>query len=124
MARLRSPAPASATKYAVTSIDISGRLGDRSLLQTLGWEPGHPVAVSLAAGAIMVISRPGSRETVTLQGHLRFPTSVRRACRLKPGDRLLIAAHPDDELLVAYTPSALDQMVLSYHTSHQLADTR
>lgn len=124
MARLRSPAHASATQYAVTRIDINGRLGDRSLLQTLGWEAGHPVAVSLAAGAIMVTSRPGSRETLTSQGHLRLPTSVRRGCRLKPGDRLLLAAHPDAELLVAYTPSALDQMVLSYHTTHQLAGTR
>jgi hypothetical protein len=84
----------------------------------MGWEPGHPVAVTLAAGAIMVASRPDAREAVTRQGHLRLPASIRRACRLQPGERLLVAADPDAGLLVAYTPSALDQMILAYHCTH------
>jgi hypothetical protein len=117
VARLQSPARRSATYYAVSSIDVNGRLGDRSPLQTLGWGPGHPVAVSLVSDAIVVASQPRSRVTVTRQGHLRLPTSVRRACRLKPGDRLLLAAYPDRDLLVAYTASALDLLLLTHHST-------
>jgi hypothetical protein len=117
MARLRSPASSSAMYYAVSSIDVNGRLGDRSPLQTLGWGPGHPVAVSLTSGTIVVASQSRSRVTVTRQGHLRLPSSVQRACRLKPGDRLLLAACPDRDLLVAYTASALDHILLTYHST-------
>ena len=67
---------------------------------------------------------PGAREAVTGHGHLRLPASVQRACRLQPGDRLLVAAHPDAGLLAAYTPSALDQMVLAYHCAHGPGDRR
>lgn len=124
VARLRSPASSSTTYYAVSSIDVNGRLGDRSPLQTLGWGPGHPVAVSLASGTIVVASQPRSRVTVTRQGHLRLPTSVRRACRLEPGDRLLLAAYPDRDLLVAYTASTLDHMLLTYHSTVPLEVSR
>jgi hypothetical protein len=103
----------------VTSVDVHGRLGDRSPVLLMGWQPGHPVAVTLAAGAIIIASRPGARGAVARQGHLRLPASIRSACRLQPGDRLLVAAHPDAGLLVAYTPSAIDQMILGYHTTHR-----
>jgi hypothetical protein len=118
VARLRSPARKTKAHYVVTSVDLHGRLGDRSPVRLMGWEPGHPIAVTLAAGAIMVTSRPGAGEAVTGHGHLRLPAPVRRASRLQPGDRLLVAAHPDAGLLVAYTPSALDQMILAYHCTH------
>lgn len=108
----------------VTSVDYHGRLGDRLPMRVMGWEPGHPVAVTLAAGAIMIASRPDAREAVTRQGHLRVPASIRRACRLQPGERLLVAAHPDAGLLVAYTTSALDQMVLTFHSTYGPGDTR
>lgn len=118
MPRLRSPARESTTHYAVTSIDLHGRFGDRSPIQVMGWGPGHPVAFSLTAGAIMVVSRPEASEAITRQGHLRLSASLRHASRLKPGDRLLVAAYPHAGLLVAYTAAALDQMVLAYHTTN------
>ena len=124
VARLRPPTPASKARYVVTSIDAHGRLGDRSPVLLMGWQPGHPVAVTLATGAIMVVSRPGAHAAVTRQGHLRLPASIRSACRLQPGDRLLVAAHPDAGLLVAYTTSALDHMVLAYHCTHGPGGTR
>jgi hypothetical protein len=51
---------------------------------------------------------------ITRQGHLRLSVSVRHACRLKAGDRLLLAASRKHNHLVAYTMAALDSMVLAY----------
>lgn len=124
VAQLRSPARESKTYYVVTSLDRRGRLGDRSAMRILGWDPGHAVAVTLAAGAILVTSRPDSPEVVTRQGHLRLRTSIRHAYRLQPGGRLLVAAYPDADLLVAYTADALDQMVLVYHSPHGAGGAR
>jgi hypothetical protein len=124
MPRLRSPARESTTHYAVTSIDLHGRFGDRSPIQVMGWGPGHPIAFSLTAGAIMVVSRPDANEAITRQGHLRLSASMRHASRLKPGDRLLVAAYPHAGLLVAYTTADLDQMVRAYHTTHRPGGAR
>lgn len=103
----------------MTSIDVHGRLSDRSPLQIMGWGPGQPIAITPAAGVITVAHCPDAGEAITRQGHLRLPASVRHALRLQPGDRLLVAARPDIDLLVAYPTSALDQVLLSYHSAHQ-----
>src|SRR5215207_3428423 len=94
------------TFYTVTAIDVWGRLADRSPLLTLGWRPGLPIAISVMQGAVVVVSHREGRNTVTGQGHRRLPASVRHRSRLKAGDRLLLAACPDRDLLVAYPTSA------------------
>jgi len=117
IARLFSPERDSSAYYVVTTIDGRGRLADRSPLRILQWRPGLPVAVSVVAGAVVVVPQRGGREKITRQGHLRLPLPVRHACHFKAGDRLLMAACPDRGLLVAYPMSALDAMVLAYHAT-------
>jgi hypothetical protein len=117
LAQLSSPDRDSSAYYVVTTVDGRGRLGDRSPLRILQWPPGHPVAVSVIRGAVLVVPRPRAPVAITRQGHLRLPLSVRHACRLRAGDRLLLVACPDRSLLVAYTMSALDAMVLAHHST-------
>jgi len=105
--------------YVVTSVDVHGRIGDRTPLRRLGWEPGQPVSISLAGRAIVVGNEPGSPATVTRQGYLRLPASVRHTLRLQPGDRLLVASHFDAGKLVAYPTAVLDQMLLAYQSTNQ-----
>jgi hypothetical protein len=116
VARLVSPADNGSTHYVVTAIDVWGRLADRSPLRTLQWRPGLSVAMSVVHGVVVVIaSRRATQQAITRQGHLRLPASVRHLCRLAAGDRLLVVACPDRDLLVVYTMAALDAMVLAYH---------
>jgi len=116
VSRLVMPDRGSSTYYTVTAIDVWGRLADRSPLLTLHWHPGLPISISLTENAVIVVSHRNGRHTVTRQGHLRLPASIRHLSRLKAGDRLLLAACPDRDLLVAYSMSALDAMVLAYHS--------
>jgi hypothetical protein len=60
---------------------------------------------------------------VTRQGHLRIPATIRHGYRLTGGERLLIVAHPDEGVLIAYTPMAIDRMTTAYHTSVIPRDT-
>ena len=53
--------------------------------------------------------------SVTGQGHLRLPATVRRRCGLAAGDRVLLAAEPAEGLVVVYPPAALDTMIARYH---------
>jgi bifunctional DNA-binding transcriptional regulator/antitoxin component of YhaV-PrlF toxin-antitoxin module len=49
--------------------------------------------------------------SVTGQGHVRLPATVRRWCGLATGDRVLLAAEPARGLLVVHPPAALDAMI-------------
>jgi hypothetical protein len=117
MASRVSSARVSSAYYAVTTIDDRGRLADRSPLRILHWAPGLPITLLVLPGAIVVAAQVGGREAVTGHGYLRLPAGVRHALKLKPGDALLVAAHADRGLLVAYPMSTLDAMVAAYHTS-------
>ncbi len=68
-------------------------------------------------GVVMVSSRANGTEAIARQGHVRLPARVRHACRLGCGDRLLMAAYPDRDLLLIYTMAALDMMVLAHATA-------
>jgi hypothetical protein len=113
--RLATPPSRDSTYHTVTAIDVWGRLADRSPLQRLHWQPGLPLAVSITQGAILVIPHHDGRHTVTSQGHLRLPAAVRRVCRLEAGDRLLLAACPARNFLVAYPMFVVDAMLLAHH---------
>ena len=114
VARLVSPPPASTAYYTVSAIDVWGRLADRSPLRVLQWRPGRPIAVSVMHQTVVIVARPDGHESITRQGHLRLLAPVRHLLRLQAGDRLLLVACPDPGLLVAYTMSALDAMVLAH----------
>jgi hypothetical protein len=75
------------------------------------------IAVSVTQGAVVIVPHHDGRHTVTRQGHLRLPASIRHLTRMKAGDRLLLAACPHRDFLVAYPMAALDAMVLAYHSA-------
>jgi hypothetical protein len=103
--------------YTVSAIDVWGRLADRSPLRVLQWRPGHPIAVSVVRETVVIVARHDGHESITGQGHLRLPAPIRHVLRVHAGDRLLLVACPGQGLLVAYTMSALDAMVLAHHSA-------
>ena len=102
--------------WTVTSVDDRGRIADRTPLKVLRWEPSMPVTISVEETAGTVIVRPGGTNAITRQGYLRLPATVRHACRIRAGDRLLVGADPDEAVLFAFTPAAVDAMVAAYHS--------
>lgn len=118
LARLMAPERNGTLHVVVTTtIDGRGRVADRSPLRLLGWGANHPVAVSLAQCAPVIIVRPGGSQTISGQGHLRLPLAIRRVCRLEARDRLLVVAFPRRGLLAAYPMATVDVMLLAYHAS-------
>lgn len=131
LASLLTYAPDSHARYVVTAVDARGRLADASPVRALGWPPGTPVVLHVVQGAVVVVTRavthnagPGRQEgprrerhMITRQGHLRLPAHVRHGCRLDPGARLLVAAHPDSAVLVAFTTRVLDGVLRAYYES-------
>jgi hypothetical protein len=114
--RLVAPDRTASAYYTISAIDGRGRVADRSPLLALGWHPGLPIAISNKHGAVVVVARPDGPNRVTRDGRLRLPAPIRHLSRMNAGDRLLVAACPERDLLVAYPMYAVDTMVLAYRT--------
>jgi hypothetical protein len=114
---LFAPAYRASTHYAITAIDDRGRLSDTSATRVLGWWPGLCVGFFVLPGSIGVAVERGGQAALNGRGRLLLPVSVRRALHLEPGDRVLLAVHTDQDLLIAYTMTALEAMTSWLHAS-------
>jgi hypothetical protein len=104
-----------AAYYALSSIDVWGRIADRSALHALRWGPASSLAISVLGEAIVVFAQPAGKHVLGRQGHLRLPASVRHACQIGGGDRLLLVALADRDLLLVHTMPALELMLQAYY---------
>lgn len=102
------PAP----RCVVTTSDRAGRLADRSVVRCLGWARHTSVWFDWRRDMILVVPDTGGTSSITTQGHLRLPLSVRRRSRINPGNRLLVLAWPLTGRLVICAPSAVEEMLL------------
>jgi hypothetical protein len=101
--------------YGLAVMDRYGRVADRSVLRALGWAPGRTIALRIVAGSILAVPAPEASVRIGTDGYLRLPVGLRRACRLAPGDRVLLAADPPNRRLVLHPPTALDTLLDAHH---------
>ncbi|MDX8148391.1 hypothetical protein SK854_40190 [Lentzea sp. BCCO 10_0061] len=99
----------SSSRYAFTTIDSRGRLGDRSLVHLLNWPPGTSLKPTLLDDQVIVLGRSPGTATVTKLGHVRLPAAIRHRCQLRAGDGLLLTTSTACGLLVVCTASVLDE---------------
>ncbi|GAA2522893.1 hypothetical protein [Pilimelia columellifera] len=102
-------------EHVSTVMNDRGRLADRSPLRVLGWAPDARITITAMADAGILLVTAGGLEAISRQGHLRLPAATRHLCRLRAGDRLLMAAHHQAALLTIYTPRAVAAMTATYH---------
>jgi hypothetical protein len=96
-------------------LDCHGRVVDRRLFAALGWQAGTRLSIREDGGLVLIAADPRGVFCVTPQGDVRVPVAVRRWCALAPGDRVLLAADPEEGVLVVHPPAALDAMVRQAH---------
>lgn len=106
---------ASGVVYGMAAVDCRGRVADRTVLGALCWAPGARLDIREAGGLVLVRRDDHGVFSVTKQGHLRLPATVRRGCGVVPGDRVLLAADPRRELIIIYPPVALDDLLAQRH---------
>jgi bifunctional DNA-binding transcriptional regulator/antitoxin component of YhaV-PrlF toxin-antitoxin module len=94
--------------YGLAALDVHGRIADHAVITALGWTAGLRLDIRHAAGLIVVHADRDGDVAVTGQGHLRVPALIRHQAGLGAGDRVLLAAEPDQHRLIIVTPAALD----------------
>jgi hypothetical protein len=109
---LVAPPSDAAALYAMSAVDKSGRLADRSIARVLGWRPRTRLDIREHDGLITIRPAADGVHYVDDRGHLRLPLAARRWCRVATGDRLLLAADPATDVLVAYPLPMLDRLLV------------
>jgi hypothetical protein len=80
--------------YGFGRIDSSGRVGDRAVTSTLGWQPGDRLTLTAAAGVVTVRRSPDGMVIMPAKPYVAIPAALRRRCGLRPGDGVLLALFP------------------------------
>jgi hypothetical protein len=110
------PAPADAV-YGIGRIDASGRIADRAVTRALGWCGGDRLTLTAEAGVVTARRDPGGMITLPGSAYIAIPAALRRRCGLRPGDRVLLAAVPGDDMLSAYSLAVVDQAIRAHGAS-------
>ena len=95
-------------------MDESGRVGDRTVIGTLGWKLGDQLTLTGAEGVIVARRDPAGLVVMPAKPHVVIPAVLRRRCGLQAGDRVLLAVFPGEDALAAYSFAVVDQALRAH----------
>jgi hypothetical protein len=101
----------------MSRLDAGGRITDQTTLAKLQWLPGDRIRFSIRDALIIATPDPAGQRELDPHGLLRLPVAVRRACRLRAGDRILLAALPTRQRLIIHPPATLATLTAAVHHS-------
>jgi hypothetical protein len=108
------PAVPDDVMYGFGRMDESGRVADRAITSTLGWQPGDRLTLTAAAGVVIARRDPGGMVTLPAKPYIVIPAALRRRCGLRAGDRVLLAVFRDRDALAAYSFAVVDQALRAH----------
>jgi hypothetical protein len=100
--------------YGIGRIDASGRIADRTVTSALGWRGGDRLTLTAEAGVVTARRDPGGMITLPNRAYIAIPAALRHRCGLRPGNRVLLAAVPGDDMLSAYSLAVVDQAIRAH----------
>jgi hypothetical protein len=103
--------------YGVAAMDCNGRVADTAVIRALGWGDGTRVDIREQSGLVVVTADRHGVFRLSGSGYLRLPATARHWCGLQPGDRVLLAAEPDQDRLTVYPPALLDGMIAGFRAT-------
>ncbi|GIJ29106.1 hypothetical protein Vqi01_42680 [Micromonospora qiuiae] len=111
------------TAYALSAVDKSGRIADRSIVRALGWAPETRLDIREQSGVILACATADGVHRIGNRGYMLLPLTVRRWCRLKAGDRVLLVAHLSADVLAAHPLTVLDRLLAGTHSAVKRGET-
>lgn len=107
---------------SMARLDWSGRLHQRALLQTLGWAAGDTLNLAVIDTAILISPSPTGLHTLGPNTELTIPATARRLSGIPEGARVLLAASPNQQLLVLHPESTITALLCAHHARLAHAD--
>lgn len=105
--------------HRIAAIDSRGRISDQTIIQALEWAPKTTISIEISSSKVAVV-RPNRSgvHALSKQGYLLLPAPMRRRMGLRARDRVFLVAAVHHKVLVLHNLSALDEMVLAYHSAN------
>jgi AbrB family looped-hinge helix DNA binding protein len=103
---------------------MSGRVADRTVTMALGWQRGDRLIVTGTDDVVLARRDPAGMVTVAARAYIAIPAPLRRRCGLRAGDRVLLAALPDEDALAAYPMSVVDLVIREFRNGPSPRDAR
>ena len=108
------PAVPDGVVYGIGRMDGWGRVADRAMTSALGWQQGDRLTLTASAGVVIARRDPGGMVTMPAKPYIVIPAALRRRCGLRPGDRVLLAGFPAEDMLAAYSLAVVDQALRAH----------
>jgi hypothetical protein len=105
----------SSVGYALATLDCHGRVADRKIMVALGWSTATALAIRQQQGLIVVGADQYGAFRLTARLFLHLPVAVRGWCGLHSGNRVLLAARPQQGQLIVHPPAVLDAALDELH---------
>ncbi|MCP2297580.1 hypothetical protein APR11_004015 [Nocardia amikacinitolerans] len=93
--------------YSMCIVGAAGRIHDRSVLDALNWPTDTRLTIRCAYDGILLVHHNDHGTAHVTGGYFRIPFRQRRQADLDIGDKVLLAAHPDQQQLAIYPPPML-----------------
>ena len=110
----RPPALGRDVVYGLARVDRSGRVADRTVTGALGWRGGDRLTLTAGAGVVVIRRDPSGLVTLPPRSCVPIPAALRHRCGLLPGDPVLLAAVPAEEIMTAYSLAVVDQALAAH----------
>jgi bifunctional DNA-binding transcriptional regulator/antitoxin component of YhaV-PrlF toxin-antitoxin module len=119
---LANPPPplpvATGVLYGMGSVDSSGRVCNRAITTALDWRPGDRLTMTADTGHITARRDPTGMIILPHKpASILIPAALRHRCGITTGDRVLLSANRDRDVLVMYPMGAVHHALIDrYHT--------
>ena len=108
--------------YDIARVDASGRVENRDIIKTLGWQAGDKLEMILTQGAIIIRPSPGGCFSMPQRPRIIIPLTARKRHAIGSGDHVLVAAATDYGVLIVYPVPTLNEMIARYHSTKPVSE--
>lgn len=101
--------------YQICRIDSSGRIGNRTVIDALHWQPGDRLDMAFTPNAVVIRPAAAGVLHVLRRRCVVIPASARRFLDVVPPDQVLLAATPEYQVLIVHSIHAMDDMLVAFY---------
>jgi bifunctional DNA-binding transcriptional regulator/antitoxin component of YhaV-PrlF toxin-antitoxin module len=119
-----TPTRTERTVYGTSAVDSHGRVAERAAIDALGWTPGTRLDIVATSTHLTLHAATDGVVMVKARRYLWLPAPTRHRLGLRPGDRVLLAADPERQMLVVFPPVTLDELLARGRTRSRGGEPR
>ncbi|EME52257.1 hypothetical protein H074_34126 [Amycolatopsis decaplanina DSM 44594] len=102
---------------SIAVLDAGGRLQDQGAVAALGWSPGDRLLITLIKTSVVIHRHADGVFVMPRKPYVCLPATVRRACGVDAGARMLLVADAEHDVLVVHPEPAVQAMLRTFHAT-------